>query len=232
MIPLFTPPWIAVALTLLAGAADTGRVPRGCQHALLTFADDGLPRALPSGWAVRAVRGFREPLSEVVDSGGLRFLRLSGTGRAAFFVRRLETPLRSTSGRLGWTWRVPVTPVGASAASPATDDASLRVFVVFERHATFARAPRALFYTLGDGDPAQRTAGRGAVQSINAGRPLAARHWVDVLVDPVRDYERIWRAAAPAIVAVGVMQDTDQTGSAAVGDMRRLEWTDDATQCR
>ena len=178
------PAWIAVALTLLPGAAGSGRHHRPCPDDLLSLASGGSPRALPTGWSVRAVRGFREPHSQVVDSAGTRFLRLSGSGRAAFFVRKLEMPWRANAGQLAWTWRVPVTPAGGSAATPATDDASLRVFVVFERHAAFAPAPRALFYTVGDGDAATTGAARVAVQSINAGRPLAAREWVDVHAEP------------------------------------------------
>ena len=217
-------------MALLPGTAVSSDGYRRCPDDLLSLANGGSPQALPPGWTVRAVRGFREPLSQVVDSGGTRFLRLSGSGRAAFFVRKLEMLRPANAGRLAWTWRVPVTPAGGSAATPATDDASLRVFVVFERHAAFAPAPRALFYTLGDGD-APGTTARAAVQSINAGRPVAARHWVDVHAEPGRDYERIWGAAAPRIVAVGVMQDTDQTGSAAVGDLRRLEWRSDDAPC-
>ncbi len=179
---------------------------------------------LPAGWRVRAVRGFEAPSSQIVDSGGQRFLRIGGTKRAAWFVNELRMPLSAGTGTLHWTWRVPLAPVGASAQSSATDDAALRVFVVFERHTRFARTPRALFYTLGVGEPALVPTSRGPMVSINAGRPDASRSWVDVSANPGRDYQRIWGGDAPRIVAVGVMQDTDQTMRAAIGDMLQLEW--------
>ena len=227
---MFIPLSAAVALTLLAGTAAI-RGQQRCPEELLPFAQRGPSDALPRGWAVRAVRGHSAPRTRIVDSGGTRFLRLSGAGRAAFFARQLDAPLNPERGNLHWTWRVPQTPAGASATSAATDDASLRIFVVFERHSTFARTPRALFYTVGDGAPRPRGATHRAMHSINAGRPQDAQDWVDVRADPAGDYRRVWKADPPPIVAVGVMQDTDQTGSAAIGDLRRLEWREDNASC-
>jgi hypothetical protein len=191
---------------------------------LLRLAASRSGSGMPAGWRVRPVRGFRAPTIQLVDSAGQRFVRIAGTKQAAWFVNELATPLRPNEGRLHWTWRTPVTPAGSSAASPETDDAALRVFVVFERHARFTRTPRALFYTLGDGDAVAVQGPRGPMVAINASRPAGSRSWVDVAADPSRDYQRIWHAEAPRIIAVGVMQDTDQTMQTAVGDLSRLEW--------
>lgn len=179
---------------------------------------------LPAGWRVRTVRGFQAPTSQILDSAGVRFLRIARTKQAAWFVNELEMPVQASEGRLHWSWRVPLAPEGASAVSPETDDAALRVFVVFERHLRFARTPRALFYTFGEGDAATIFGQRGPMVSINASGAGASGAWVDVKVDPGRDYRRIWREDAQRIIAVGVMQDTDQTMRAAIGDLRHLEW--------
>ncbi len=182
--------------------------------------------ALPVGWAVRAVRGQDAPSSSIVDSAGLRYLRIAGTSRAAWFVHELRMPL-PVGGRLSWRWRVPLAPVGASLSAASTDDAALRVFVVFARHGVFEMTPRALFYTISDGTPPVMPAGprRKPLASLVAGLPLTSLSWVSVTADPIADYRRLWQADAPRIVAIGVMQDTDQTRSAAIGDLLDLKWS-------
>jgi len=57
-----------------------------------------------------------------------------------------------------------------------------------------------------------------------AGRPELALNWIGASADPFLDYRRIWGSVPPPIVAVGVMQDTDQTRSAAIGDVMNLYW--------
>jgi len=179
--------------------------------------------ALPPGWQTRAVRGQRLPMSQIIDTSGIRYMRLSGQGEAGWFVRELPVPLIGSAGRLHWMWRAPLAPRGANVAAPATDDAALRVFVVFGRRGGFMQRPRVLFYTLADGDPSPDRQGSPFGVRI-AGRPELARDWIGAAADPFQDYRRIWGSAPPQIVAIGVMQDTDQTRSAAIGDVRNLYW--------
>lgn len=181
---------------------------------------------LPTAWRVRAIRGQTAPSSRIVDSAGLRYLRIAGTASAAWFVHELTMPL-SIGGRLSWRWRVPLAPTGARLDAAATDDAALRVFVVFARRGMFEKTPRALFYALADGAPPPMAPGpqRRPLASIAAGQPALATNWLSVTVDPIADYRRLWRSDAPRIVAIGVMQDTDQTRSAAIGDLMDLQWS-------
>jgi Protein of unknown function (DUF3047) len=179
---------------------------------------------LPSGWATRAVRGQQLPMSRIVDTSGIRFMRVSGAGKAGWFFHQLATPLRATGGHLRWTWRAPLSPHGANIAASATDDAALRVFVVFGRHGRFDRRPRTLFYTLADGEPAPDDP-RSPFAVRIAGRPALAREWVRAAADPFADYRRIWGTTPQPIVAIGVMQDTDQTRSAAIGDILTISWS-------
>jgi Protein of unknown function (DUF3047) len=183
-------------------------------------------RALPHGWKVRPVRGHQAPASIIVDSGGLFFLRIAGTARAAWFVHELPAPLPIT-GRLSWRWRVPLAPSGANLDAAATDDAALRVFVVFARRGVFDTTPRALFYAVADGAPPALPTGprRKSLASIVAGLPAMTRGWMSVTADPIADYRRFWHSDAPRIVALGVMQDTDQTRTAAIGDLMDLKWS-------
>jgi len=190
---------------------------------LLALSSASANAALPAGWQTRAVRGQRLPMSRIIDTSGIRYMRFSGQGQAGWFVRELPIPIIESVGRLHWTWRAPLAPRGASVAAPATDDAALRVFVAFGRHGRFMQRPRVLFYTLADGEllPDRPDSPFGV---RIAGRPSLARNWIGATADPFGDYRRIWGGAPPQIVAIGVMQDTDQTGSAAIGDVMNLFW--------
>lgn len=231
------PPWRSAARhVLVRGLSGVGFIAALCGSSLLqaqsgksasvdlfALATASPNAALPAGWATRTVRGQQLPMSRIIDTTGIRYMRISGQGQAGWLFRELPVPLSASPGRLHWTWRVPLAPNGASVAGPATDDAALRVFVVFSRHGLLGRRPRVLFYTLADGDPAPDRADSPFGVRI-AGRPALARDWTQAVVDPFDDYRRIWGGAPRPIVAIGVMQDTDQTRSAAIGDVRELHW--------
>ena len=201
-------------------AAQSGPVPDVDLFALSSARANA---ALPAGWQTRAVRGQRLPMSQIIDTSGIRYMRVRGQGQAGWFVRELPVPLLVSAGRLHWTWRAPLAPRGASVAAAATDDAAVRVFVVFGGRRGFMQRPRVLFYTLADGEAMPDRSDSPFGVRI-AGRPELAHDWVGAVADPFLDYRRIWGSAPPPIVAVGVMQDTDQTRSAAIGDVRHLHW--------
>ena len=183
---------------------------------------------MPAGWTQRAVRGFQLPATTVVDSGGERFLRISGASRAGFTLRDLRPSTVVSSARLSWSFRVRATPPDADITRSGTDDSPLRVLVVFDMpRRPFAR-PRTLFYSLGS-----RTL-EGHSQSSRQSRDLhvigvPCSHdgtpWHAADVDPIADYQRIWGAGRVRVAAIGVMQDTDQTGGAAIADLRHLTWS-------
>ncbi len=214
---------IAPALGLLATTASIAMAQPSIDLLRLNQSEPG--GALPIEWQVRAVRGQRSPTSLIIDSAGIRYLRLSGTSRAAFFVRRLDTPLRP-GGLLAWRWRVPLAPVGARMDAEETDDAALRVFVVFARRGMFETTPRSLFYTVSDGEPRSVApqARRPPIATISSGRPALTKDWLVIEADPFADYRRLWNEEAGRIIAIGVMQDTDQTRAEAIGDLMDLQW--------
>jgi len=200
---------------------------QGASTSLLRLDQARPSTGLPVGWTVRAVRGQRAPDVAVKDSSGERFVRFSGAGRAAWFVHELETRLASAGGRLSWTWRVPVAPAGADMRANGTDDSALRVFVVFAPAGRFERPPRTLFYSVGQVEPLTFERVSSASKNLHVFRvaPTAASPvWSETTVDPAADYVRIWGVAAPRIVAVGFMQDSDQTKSPAVADVAQLTW--------
>jgi Protein of unknown function (DUF3047) len=183
---------------------------------------------LPPAWKAVAVRGQRAPTLMLQDSVGLRFLRVVGTRTAGWFVNRLSSQVPPSSTRLAVSWRVLTAPAGADLRAADSDDAALRVFVVFDAHGRFQRTPRTLFYSTGTNEPTGYS--RSSFQSralhvIRIGSQAASSTWLETDLDPFADYRRVWGGRLPAIVAVGLMQDTDQTGSAAMADVRMLSWT-------
>jgi Protein of unknown function (DUF3047) len=183
--------------------------------------------ALPPAWTAVPARGQRAPTLTLQDSAGHRFLRLAGTRTAGWFVNRLASPVPPSTARLAVSWRVLVAPAGADLRAAASDDAALRVFVVFAMHGPLQRTPRTLFYTTGAGEPVgfnQASFQSRALHVIRIGPNIASSTWLETELDPFADYRRVWGGRLPAIVAVGLMQDTDQTGGTAIADVRMLSW--------
>ncbi len=183
---------------------------------------------LPNGWSVQAVRGERAPASMVANRDGIPVMQISGMGRAAWFVNKLENAIKPTPGALEWSWRVPVAPSGLDLRDMKRDDSALRVFVVFAPTSFLDRTPRTLFYSLGGAEPDNFE--RPSFQSrdlyvIRTGAAADAKDWVSVSMKPFEDYQRIWSGKPRNIVAVGLMQDTDQTGMNAVAEIRKLTWS-------
>ncbi len=183
--------------------------------------------ALPDGWRTRAVRGQRAPSSRVVDSAGVKFLRIEGTDAAGWFVRAVDPRLRPAPGVLTWQWRFPAYPELADMRAPGTDDSALRVFVAFGPIRAIGRAPRTIFYSIGGPEPdAHASFGHSSrdVFVVRVGSGAAARDWTAVRMDPFADYRRAWGSEPPSIAVIGVLQDTEQTRGRAVADLRSLSW--------
>lgn len=210
-----------------------------CATAVLAAtSDDLLPLqatrpgdALPVGWAKRAVRGQRSPSSIVIDSAGHRFLRLSGQAVAGVVAYRLTAPRRAQSDKgsrqLAISWRVLTAPAGADLREAATDDSALRFFVVFASRSRFERTPRTIFYSTGAVEPlayARPSFQSKALHVIRLDSSDERGGWNDRTIDPFADHERIWGEPARAVVAVGLMQDSDDTRTAAMADVRTFSW--------
>ena len=158
---------------------------------------------------------------------GTSVFRLSGAGRAAWFYREVAPELAESAGSLDWSWRVMEAPPSADLRAKDTDDSPIRVYVVFGKPGLFSRAGRIIFYTFGNAEPgdySQPSHASDKMQVIRVDGADALRAWRDHSVDPFADYRRIWHRDPPSITAIGVMQDTDQTGERAVAEIRRLEW--------
>lgn len=196
---------------------------------LLRLADARVGAGVPPGWKVRQVRGQREPEIEVRNDGSGPALRVHGAGRAAWFYRELPTPITDTAGMLRWSWRVIDAPERADMRAEATDDSPIRVFVIFGKQRLIGGSARIIFYTFGNAEEAGLARASYVSDKLHVVRVDGAAdrgRWRDHAVDVVADYRRFWKGTPPAITAVGVMQDTDQTRAQATAEIRRLEWSD------
>ena len=184
--------------------------------------------ALPRSWVIRPVRGERAPELTLIDRAGPRVaLRISGADRAAWLVRELDRPIMPGAGSLSWSWRVLEHPAGADLRDRAADDAALRVFVVFERKGLLDRVPHTLFYTSGtvEGANYERPSFQsGDLHVIRMRSSASDADWRHTVVDPFADYQRIWGGKPRVIVAIGLMQDSEDTQSSATADIRALVW--------
>lgn len=196
---------------------------------LLDLQSAPLGAGVPAEWKIRAVRGYPAPTVTITDAGGVRALRVAGSASAAFVYRQLDQPLQDVNGSLKWTWRVLRTPKGADLRSSKTDDAGLRVFVVFGKPGKlFGGSSRVVFYTWGNKEPVglSRTSFVSDRMHIVrlAGDEDVARGWREEVINPFADYRLFWNADAPPITSIGFMQDTDMTKSAATAELRSLTW--------
>lgn len=184
-------------------------------------------RGSPPGWRVRPVKGRSAPEYEIRGDGPDRVLRISGAGRAAWLYRDLRHAHVPAGSNLRWSWRVLEAPPSSDLQIEQADDSPIRVYVVFGNpRALFGKSGRIIFYSFGNDEPAGYAATSHVSSRIHIVRVDGAadrRVWRDHLADPTADYRRIWHRNPPAITAVGLMQDTDQTGRRAVAEIRELE---------
>lgn len=195
---------------------------------LLGLAGAPVGPGAPPGWNVRLVRGQRAPSIEVAGNGEGPLLRLHGAGQAAWFYRELAQPLPDSGGVLKWSWRVLQAPDNADMRTEALDDSPIRVYVVFRTGGFFRNASRIIFYTFGNAEPegfARRSFVSDKLHTVRVDGAGERGRWREHSVDPFADYRRIWGDTPPAISAIGVMQDTDQTRAPATAELRLLEWS-------
>lgn len=194
---------------------------------ILDLSGARLGTGVPSGWKVRAVRGQRAPSIEVRNDGEGPVLRIHGAGRAAWFYRELSPEVAEADGSLRWSWRVLDAPASADLRNEKVDDSPIRVFVVFGKPGIFGRSARIIFYTFGNAEPsgfARASFVSDKLHLIRIDGAAERTSWREHTINPFDDYRRIWKRKPPAITAIGVMQDTDQTRAQATAELRALEW--------
>jgi hypothetical protein len=181
----------------------------------------------PPGWQVRPVKGKDAPELEIRDDGVDRVLRISGAGEAAWFYRDLRNQELPDDRTLRWSWRVLEAPATSDFQTRQTDDSPIRVYVVFGNPgALLGGSGRIIFYSFGNAEPegyARPSHLSGRMHIVRVDGASERGVWREHAVHPANDYRRIWGRTPPPITAIGVMQDTDQTGHRAVAELRQLD---------
>lgn len=199
--------------------------PIRAERDLLVLSSASVGDSLPAHWQRRAVRGARSATSIVRDEDGDRFLAISGQRQAAWFVLDLRGRPLPPNGTATLEYRLPVLPAGADLAITTRSDAAVRLFVVFESARRFLPSRRVLFYSLGAVSSGQRVKRDDGLCDIRL-PATSTTTWQRLTVSPAADAARDCAWQDGRIAAVGMMQDTDQTGARAEADIRGLSWRD------
>jgi len=217
-----------------AGAASPGGV-APCESRALGFDQAAV------GWHHVPLSKLKRDTSYTVVQEGDRpgVLRASADRSASLYVAMLK-PADSTPMTLSWEWKTDALVQGADNRDKAREDAPLRVIVAFDGdHATlpmverrrFARARNltgkeppfaVLMYIWSDHVPPGSVIPSAHTSQVKmlaaASGQSGVGSWQSVQRNLADDYTRAFGTAPGPVVGVGVMTDTDNTGTTAVGE--------------
>lgn len=223
--------------TLAAALAAAGALAAADSILVAPFSSARPGGALPGGWSPLDVAGIeRRTVYTLVEDGGVTVLNAEARASASGLSREL----RADPGEypvLRWRWKVANVLKSSDLRKKEGDDYPARLYVMFDYpieklpfvERTKLRLAR-LFYdpnlpgaTLNYVWDTRAPAGTVAPSSytgqvrlivVESGDARVGR-WVDYERDLVRDFERAFGEKPPAITAVAVATDTDNTGEAA-----------------
>lgn len=198
-------------------------------------ADDGLelsrfPEEGLTGWEHE--RFENETRYRIVDAGGTRVLEARACDAASGLFRKIDVDLERTPV-LEWRWWVDAPIAGPDPTTRAGDDFAARVYVVFSGGIAFWRST-ALVYVWGSAQAPSMPwrnpfTDRAAMVVVERGTP-GDGHLRAVRRNVPEDYRERFGTEPPAVRAVAVMTDTDQTGTCATAryaELRFLPATED-----
>ncbi|WP_166267270.1 DUF3047 domain-containing protein [Marinobacter caseinilyticus] len=183
---------------------------------------------------------------ELVRDDGVQVVKATTAQSASGLIARVTVDPREHP-ILQWRWKVSKIYNAGDARKKAGDDYPARIYVAFafepDKASFFERAKRqAIKALMGEALPGNALnyiwASKLPVESlvpnpftdktqmiaVNSG-PAQVGQWVTVRRDIVADYTRAFGEAPPAIVGVGIMSDSDNTGESAMawyGDVQLL----------
>ena len=163
-----------------------------------------------------------EPLSHVVEADGNRCLRADS--KADFRAFGVKASALSSDGvdiadwpLLSWRWQVSTALVLADAKKKAGDDYAARLYLVFSDSRWNPLALRTLVYIwdnqlpIGTVLPSTWAPGRARMIVLRTGNADAGR-WVSEARNVHDDFTEAFGHEPPALKAIVVAADTDQTG--------------------
>lgn len=185
---------------------------------LTNLADVAPGPGLPDGWDLRRVRGRPAPTYAVTSEAALR---VAGAGAVGYAVYELPDRLAPEDGVLTWRWRTATPLPDADLRHRRRDDSPVRLLVAFSDR-------RTLFYTWGRAERADEWfaswTGSSRIVWVLRDAADADGAWHEERRDPFADYRTAFGRDPPAIVAVGIVQDTDDLGHPASAEVADLAW--------
>ena len=175
---------------------------------------DDFGGGISAGWEKKVFKGetvYRQVLEE-----GRPAVKAESRATASALIYKVSLDPK-TYPRLSWSWKIVHTIGKGDGRTKAGDDYAARVYVVFPS-ALFWRT-RAVSYIWANRLPRgaflpNAFTGNAVMVAVESGDGNAGR-WIDEERDLVEDYRRAFGEDPPAIGAVAIMTDTDNTGGEA-----------------
>lgn len=188
-------------------------IPAGFAFGPLLIDDFG--KGLSSGWEKKVFKG--ETVYEPVVDEGRPALKAESRATASALIYRISLDPKAHP-KLSWSWKIVRTIRKGDERTKGGDDYAARVYVVFPsvlfwrtravNYIWANRLPRGAFL------PNVYT-GNAVMVAVESGDADAGR-WIDEERNLVEDYRRAFGEDPPAIGAVAIMTDADNTGEYAV----------------
>jgi hypothetical protein len=200
--------------------------------------DLGFDRA-EAGWKTQPISKLkRDTVYSVAKVDGRATLRASADRSASFYISFFKPPV-GVPATLSWRWKTDALVPGADNREKKREDAPLRVVVAFDGDASTLPADErrrieaarkvagielpyaVLMYVWTDHvalDTVIPSAHTSQIRMIAAATgKTGLGSWQSVRRDVAADYRRAFGADPGRVLGVGVMTDTDNTGTKAVG---------------
>lgn len=194
--------------------------------------------ALPAGWVPQSVAGQKSLTRySLVTDNGVTVLRAESQAGASGLTRTLRADPAQTPW-LRWRWKTETLIANADLRTREGDDFPARIYVMFDypleklsflerSRLRLARAlfdpdlPAATLCYVWDGRAAKETiadsAYTGRVKLVVAESGTARLgQWVQVERNVAADFRAAFGEAAPAVQAIAIVTDTDNTGGSAL----------------
>lgn len=175
-----------------------------------SFAESGL-----AGWTTKSFQGETE--YRIVVDAGQQVLQARSQGAASGLVYETAYDPRQYP-ILSWRWKIGNVIAKGDSRTRAGDDYAARVYVVFP-HWLFLKT-RSLNYIWANRLPkealqANAYTANAMMIAVESGPELAGQ-WLTVRRDILADYRRAFGEDPPAVGAIAIMTDTDNTGETAI----------------
>jgi len=170
----------------------------------------------PADWKPRKEAG--RSVYSLQEQNGLRFLHAASRGLGVQGAKPIEWDLGAFP-ILAWAWRPLEFPAGADERNAKTNDSALAVYAAFPHTSWSVKSVKYIWSAVVPvGAHLTSNAGLTQVRVLRSGM-RGQSEWVEERVNVLEDYRRYFGTTdVPKPAGIGVLTDSDDTGSSAQGD--------------